>query len=66
MELSSLAGTLGGLSQIAAGALGGEPPRGSAGAPRGRAVAVPDTRRRRLPDRPRPDRRRPAARAWSG
>jgi len=47
MELASLAGTLGGLSQIAASAVGGEAVPPARGEPAGRArpaTAVPDTR----------------------
>ena len=62
MELSSLAGTLGGLSQIAASALGGDPAPPAPAPTRGRPQAgVPDTRGAAPPAQPEGARPTPGA-----
>jgi regulator of protease activity HflC (stomatin/prohibitin superfamily) len=68
MEMSSLAGTLGGLSQIAASALGGEALVSPAGARTRPAAAVPNTAAAAPPAEPGPQPSPPAGRAtpWSG
>jgi len=70
MELASLAGTVGGLSQIAASALGGDSVSSARGEPAGRgrpATTVPDTRATGAvpaPDAPPPPQGGPSP--WSG